>query len=91
MPFEKSRYAEGIAESPENDTAKQGYRLLQPAVKCRRREYLRIIYGAEYLTPEHRRSVPPALKGFSLGMESLHRFVSGEQPYSGIYRNNTEA
>jgi protein phosphatase len=27
--------------------------LLQPAVKCRGREYLRIIYGPEYTLPEH--------------------------------------
>ena len=27
--------------------------LVQPAVKCRGREYLRIIYGPEYTLPEH--------------------------------------
>jgi protein phosphatase len=27
--------------------------LVQPAVKCRGREYLRIIYGPEYTAPEH--------------------------------------
>ena len=32
-------------------TASRG--LLQPAVKCRGREYLRIIYGPEYTLPEH--------------------------------------
>ena len=26
---------------------------MQPAVKCRGREYLRIIYGPEYTAPEH--------------------------------------
>ena len=26
---------------------------VQPAVKCRGREYLRIIYGPEYTLPEH--------------------------------------
>ena len=61
--------------------------LLQPAVKCRGREYLRIIYGPEYTTPEHlqqlgRRNVKPkqslALREFSLGLEALERFVRRE-------------
>jgi protein phosphatase len=26
---------------------------MQPAIKCRGREYLRIIYGPEYTLPEH--------------------------------------
>ena len=81
---------EGMVVKPETYTAKQGYKLLQPAVKCRGREYLRIIYGAEYLAPDHlkrlkvrsltrKRSL--ALKEFSLGMESLHRFVKNEPLY----------
>ena len=56
----------------------------QPAVKCRGAEYLRIIYGPEYTLPEHlvrlkkrglgrKRSL--ALREFSLGIESLNRFV----------------
>lgn len=81
---------EGMVVKPETFTAKQGYKLLQPAVKCRGREYLRIIYGAEYLAPEHlqrlkvrslSRKRTLALKEFSLGMESLHRFVNGEPLY----------
>ena len=81
---------EGMVVKPETYTAKQGFKLLQPAVKCRGREYLRIIYGAEYLTPEHlkrlkvrslNRKRTLALKEFSLGMESLHRFVNGEPLY----------
>jgi protein phosphatase len=58
--------------------------LLQPAIKCRGREYLRIIYGPHYDRPEnlerlknrglgHKRSM--ALREFALGLESLHRFV----------------
>ncbi len=75
---------------PETFTAKQGHRLLQPAVKCRGREYLRIIYGAEYLEPDHlkrlkvrslNRKRTLALKEFSLGMESLNRFVRKEPLY----------
>ena len=81
---------EGMVVKPETYTAKQGFRLLQPAVKCRGREYLRIIYGAEYLAPDHlkrlkvrslNRKRTLALKEFSLGMESLHRFVNGEPLY----------
>jgi protein phosphatase len=33
--------------------AKSRRGLLQPAVKCRGREYLRIIYGPEYTAPEN--------------------------------------
>ncbi len=81
---------EGMVVKPETYTAKQGFKLLQPAVKCRGREYLRIIYGAEYLEPEHLKRLKVrslnrkrilALKEFSLGMESLTRFVHGEPLY----------
>ena len=81
---------EGMVVKPEYYTAVTGNKLLQPAVKCRGREYLRIIYGAEYLYPEHlkrlkRRSLTRkrtlALKEFSLGMESLKRFVNKEPLY----------
>lgn len=61
--------------------------LAQPAVKCRGREYLRIIYGPEYTAPLHlqrlrsrglgaKRSL--ALREFALGVESLERFVAKE-------------
>ena len=81
---------EGMVVKPETYTAKQGFRLLQPAVKCRGREYLRIIYGAEYLEPDHlkrlkvrslNRKRSLALKEFSLGIESLNRFVRKEPLY----------
>jgi protein phosphatase len=63
------------------------HRSIQPAVKCRGQEYLRIIYGAEYSLPEHldrlrqrglssKRSL--ALREFALGVESLDRFVANE-------------
>jgi protein phosphatase len=65
----------------------RGRGLLQPAVKCRGREYLRIIYGPEYSLPEnldrlrsrglgHKRSL--ALREFALGVEALERFVRRE-------------
>jgi protein phosphatase len=61
--------------------------LMQPAIKCRGPEYLRIIYGPEYSRPEHlerlrerglstKRSM--ALREFALGIESLERFVRRE-------------
>jgi protein phosphatase len=59
----------------------------QPAVKCRGREYLRIIYGPEYSAPANlerlrRRGVGAkrslALREFALGVESLERFVRRE-------------
>ena len=70
--------------------AKRQAELLQPAVKCRGVEYLRIIYGPEYLAPEHmqrlkKRSLARkrslALREFSLGLEALHRFVAKEPLY----------
>ena len=85
-----SNGGEGMVVKPETFTAKQGFKLLQPAVKCRGREYLRIIYGAEYLEKEHLKRLKSrslnrkrmlALKEFSLGMESLSRFVKGEPLY----------
>jgi len=61
--------------------------LIQPAIKCRGREYLRIIYGSEYTAPQHldrlrarglstKRSL--ALREFALDIEALHRFVERE-------------
>ena len=75
---------EGMVIKPEYFTAKRQSELLQPAVKCRGREYLRMIYGAEYLSPEYlsrlkqrslNRKRSLALKEFALGIEALHRFV----------------
>ncbi|TAK33606.1 MAG: hypothetical protein EPO21_12480 [Chloroflexota bacterium] len=65
----------------------------QPAVKCRGREYLRIIYGPEYTVPENlerlrsrglatKRSL--ALREFALGVEPLEPFVRGE-PLSRVH------
>lgn len=81
---------EGMVVKPETFTAKNGVKLLQPAIKCRGREYLRIIYGAEYLEANHlarlkvrslSRKRALALSEFSLGMESLARFVKCEPLY----------
>lgn len=67
--------------------------LIQPAVKCRGREYLRIIYGPEYTMPRYlerlrsrglskKRSL--AIREFTLGIEALERFVRNE-PFSKIH------
>lgn len=81
---------EGMVVKPETFVTHAGSSLIQPAIKCRGREYLRIIYGSEYLTPEHlarlkqrslsrKRSL--ALKEFSLGLEALERFAAKEPLY----------
>ena len=81
---------EGMVVKPETYIAKQNGILLQPAVKCRGSEYLRIIYGAEYLEPDHlnrlkkrdlNRKRMLALKEFALGMESLERFIRKDPLY----------
>jgi protein phosphatase len=81
---------EGMVVKPLDFIAKKDGRLLQPAVKCRGREYLRIIYGPEYTRPDHltrlkKRSIARkrrlALSEFALGMEALERFVKGEPLY----------
>lgn len=62
-------------------------RLVQPGVKCRGPEYLRIIYGPDYTLPEnlsrlrqrglnHKRSL--ALREYALGLEALDRLAAGE-------------
>ena len=61
--------------------------IVQPAVKCRGKEYLRIIYGPDYDAPENlsrlrnrglgrKRSL--AIREFALGLEGLERFVRAE-------------
>ena len=78
---------EGAVVKPLPFVATSSRGLLQPAVKCRGREYLRIIYGPEYTLPEHlerlrerglsgKRSL--ALREFALGIEGLERFVQRE-------------
>ncbi|MFJ9349443.1 polynucleotide kinase-phosphatase [Streptomyces sp. NPDC101237] len=62
-------------------------RLVQPGIKCRGREYLRIIYGPEYTRPDnlarlrnrflnHKRSL--AAREYALGLEALDRLADGE-------------
>jgi protein phosphatase len=78
---------EGMVVKPLQFVAKNKRGLVQPAVKCRGKEYLRIIYGPEYTAPQNlerlrsrglsaKRSL--ALREFALGIESLQRFVERE-------------
>ncbi|HLY26246.1 MAG TPA: polynucleotide kinase-phosphatase [Aggregatilineales bacterium] len=78
---------EGMVVKPLDFIARGQYGLLQPAVKCRGREYLRIIYGMEYTIPENLESLRSrglaakrslALREFALGVEGLERFVRHE-------------
>lgn len=78
---------EGMVVKPIEFIARDQRGILQPAIKCRGREYLRIIYGPEYLIPEHldrlkKRSLSRkrglALKEFALGMEALKLFADKE-------------
>ena len=82
-----ARGGEGMVVKPLDFIVKGSRGLVQPAVKCRGREYLRIIYGPEYTAPanlEHlrarglsaKRSL--ALREFALGIEALERFARKE-------------
>lgn len=81
------RGGEGMVVKPLTFVARGRKGLVQPAVKCRGREYLRIIYGPEYDAPKNltrlrgrgvgaKRSL--ALREFALGIEALERFVRKE-------------
>ena len=79
---------EGMVVKPLAALVRDGKgRLVQPGVKVRGREYLRIIYGPEYTRPEnlerlrnrflgHKRSL--ALREYALGLEALDRLAEGE-------------
>lgn len=81
------RGGEGIVVKPLDFVTQTSRGLAQPAVKCRGREYLRIIYGPAYTEPANlkrlrKRSLAGkrnlALREFALGVEALERFVRGE-------------
>jgi protein phosphatase len=82
-----ARGGEGVVVKPLRFIEKGRRGIVQPGVKCRGREYLRIIYGPEYTLPEHlerlrsrglgrKRSL--AQREFALGVESLERFIRHE-------------
>ena len=81
------RGGEGMVIKPLSFLVRGNRGLVQPAVKCRGREYLRIIYGPDYTTDGnlvrlrhrglgHKRAL--ALGEFALGIEGLERFVRNE-------------
>jgi protein phosphatase len=81
------RGGEGMVVKPWDFLTRGARGLVQPAVKCRGPEYLRLIYGLEYSLPEHlerlrarglstKRSL--ALRELALGVEGLERFVRNE-------------
>ncbi len=85
--------SEGIVIKPLDFIVTGNKGLIQPALKCRGKEYLRIIYGAEYTLPDNleklrkrglskKRSL--ALREFCLGIEALERFVN-YQPLRRIH------
>lgn len=81
------RGGEGMVVKPLDFIVRGTRGLVQPAVKCRGREYLRIIYGPDYTEPSNLERLRTrglsgkrtlALREFALGVESLERFVRRE-------------
>ncbi len=77
------RGGEGMVVKPLDFVARGRRGIAQPGVKCRGREYLRLVYGPEYSAPANlerlrqrnlsaKRSL--ALREFALGVEALKRF-----------------
>ncbi|KIF07144.1 metallophosphoesterase [Streptomyces sp. RSD-27] len=79
---------EGMVVKPLQAYGRDGKgRLVQPGLKVRGREYLRIVYGPEYTRPDrlerlrerflgHKRSL--ALREYALGLEALDRLAAQE-------------
>jgi protein phosphatase len=78
---------EGMVVKPGANLARGPKGLVQPGLKVRGREYLRIIYGPDYTEPAnlarlrqrglaHKRSL--ALREYALGLEALDRVARGE-------------
>jgi protein phosphatase len=78
---------EGMVVKPAANLTRGGRGLVQPGIKVRGLEYLRIIYGPDYTEPAnlerlrqrglgHKRSL--ALREYALGLEALDRLARGE-------------
>jgi polynucleotide kinase-phosphatase len=78
---------EGMVVKPTAGLVRGTRSLAQPGIKVRGAEYLRIIYGPDYLEPSnlvrlrdrdvgHKRSM--ALREYALGVEAVERFVADE-------------
>jgi len=87
---------EGVVVKPASPVMRGGRgpaHLVQPGVKVRGPDYLRLVYGPEYLLPENLERLRPrnvsakrslALQEFALGLEALGRFVRGA-PLREVY------
>jgi polynucleotide kinase-phosphatase len=78
---------EGMVVKPFDNLVRGPKGLVQPGLKVRGREYLRIIYGADYTDPAtlerlRRRNVGQkrsmALREYALGLEAVRRAAAGE-------------
>ncbi|HEU4783385.1 MAG TPA: polynucleotide kinase-phosphatase, partial [Ktedonobacterales bacterium] len=79
--------SEGMVVKPLDFIVRGSRGLVQPALKIRGREYLRIIYGPDYTEPANlerlrlrglRSKRALAIREFALGVESLERFIRRE-------------
>ncbi|WP_053203628.1 polynucleotide kinase-phosphatase [Jiangella muralis] len=81
---------EGMVVKPAANLVRGGKGLVQPGLKVRGREYLRLIYGPDYTLPAnldrlkdrglgHKRSL--ALREYALGLESLERLARSGPPW----------
>jgi hypothetical protein len=75
---------EGVVVKPWTFTTRGPKGIVQPALKVRGRDYLRIVYGPEYTLPDQLERLRErglntkrrlALQEYALGLEALHRFV----------------
>lgn len=78
---------EGMVVKPLANLVRGRRGLVQPGIKVRGREYLRIIYGPDYTEPANLERLRQrhlgrkrglALREYALGLEALHRCVAGE-------------
>ena len=78
---------EGMVMKPSSFVTRGSKGLVQPALKIRGPEYLRLIYGPEYRLPGKIERLRErglggkrqlALREFALGVEALHRFTKNE-------------
>ncbi|WJZ00469.1 Bis(5'-nucleosyl)-tetraphosphatase PrpE [asymmetrical] [Corynebacterium hansenii] len=85
---------EGMVMKPAETVSRHGGKLVQPGMKVRGREYLRIIYGPDYLRPERlerlrrrnaNRKMGNALTEYALGIEALSRWCAGK-PVDEVYQ-----
>ena len=78
---------EGMVVKPAGNLTKGRKGVVQPGLKVRGREYLRIIYGPDYTRPENLERLRDrnlgrkrglAQREYALGLEALHRAALGE-------------